>query len=223
MRLPFYADETVEASADELRSEPLFCNRTGLWIEDCDPRVDKPEYTGADACPKCGKGTRELARPLTGAFRKFRKRHLLHYPPAILIASTSFARVIERRGWTGVRPRPVLERATQKESKDVCQLEITSILPAMHPSAPIERTCIPDFCPVCRKLGYRLRGWQPVYSRSVLESAADFNFSSEWLAEHYVSCPELICSREVVTYLLQVESRQQWIPLLWLNDDGSDA
>lgn len=209
--------ETLEASADELKNELFFQNSLSKWIDDTSTSIDKPLYTGSDACPVCGKGAMQLASPLTGKWQSFRRSGLRRYPPALIVASTSVGQHIEKSGWTGMRVRPVLERKTRSESPDMCQLEITSILPPMDASAQIERSCIPEFCPVCRKLGYQLSDFRPVYSRKSLEPAADFNWTSEWLAPHYFSCPRLICSRAVVTYLMVVVRAMRWIPLKYVD------
>jgi len=203
----------VESTPEELATADLFSNVGCGWIEDDEDTLSAISVTGEDACPHCGKGIREHADLLRGAMRSLRKYHLVRKPPPWILGSTQLVGLIQKRAWSGVEVRPIIERTTGQKSEEFCELWVTSVLPSMHASGGLERSPVPDFCEKCRKLGYQLKGRQLVYARSVLPKAADFNLSSEWWARHYVSGPDLICSRSVVHELLKLEPSQKWIPV----------
>lgn len=203
----------LEGSADELATSELFSNVGCRWIEDDERQVDPPKYSGTDFCPECGKGSRDHKIPLRGKLGGFRKYHLVRKPPALVLVSLKLASIIESNGWSGVELRPVIDRKTDQPSDLFKEAWITSILPRMDASAGIERFRPSPFCEKCRRIGYQLSGRQPVYASSVLEVAADWNLSTEWLAPHFVPCPKLICSRRVVHELLKLEPKQNWIPV----------
>jgi hypothetical protein len=117
-----------------------------------------------------------------------------------------------------VETAPIIDADTNKPSKDHYQLVITSVLPPVHPSRAPVRSPTPDFCERCRKLGYQSPERQPFYGRSVLDVAGDWNVSVEWTALHYVSCPDLICSRRVVHALMKLDRHQRWIPVKLLDE-----
>lgn len=203
----------VTASPEELATEALFNSEGGSTTDDMGKVVAEPAYSGRDACPHCGKRGIELLEPLRVFVKKLRNAHLVWSPPGLFLGSTRLADTIREQAWTGVDFATVLDRATGEPTDAYVQLIILSVLAPMHPSVEITLNGIPNPCQVCRGIGYRRVGWQVPYARSVLETAADWNVSSEWLSPNAVSFPELICRQRVVHELLKLDPRQKWIPV----------
>jgi hypothetical protein len=139
--------------------------------------------------------------------------HLVRVPPGLFLGSREIVEFIHRENWSGIEAEPIVDRDTGKGTDVLSQLIVTSVLPPMHPSGAPVRSPTPKFCEFCRKLGYQLPAVQPVYPRSVVAAASDWNQSREWTAPHFVSCPNLICSQRVVHKLLELEPWQEWIPV----------
>lgn len=198
---------------EELSSCELFSSEACRWTDDVHEVVDPPPYTGKDACPECGKGSLELSGLLTVDVAKLKDADLVRVPPGLVLGSARLVEMIREQSWTGLETRPIVELESGKESEVFRQLWLTSIMPPMHPTAPLRRSPIPDSCERCRRLGYELPEVTPVYGERVAAVAADWNLSLEWTAPHYVSCPELICRRRVVHALLKLEPSQVWLPV----------
>lgn len=207
---------SFEATPEELAMSDWFSNVGCRWIEDHEKQVERPRYNFGD-CPECGSDRRRHLDPLRGTFGSLRKFHLVRKPQALFLFSTKLAALAEERGWTGVELRPVLDRKTDAPSDLFKEAWITSILPPMHPSAGIVRFKPCPYCETCKRIGYQMPGPQPVYARGALDGSADWNLSSEWLAPHFVPCPDLICSRSVVHELLNLEPTQKWIPVKFVD------
>lgn len=203
----------LRASAEELVTEPLFSCFGCSWTDDMHKIVAKPAYSGRDACSNCGKGGTELTAPLEVYTRKLNRAHFVRIPPGLFLASSKLVETATEKRWAGLTFAPVLERGTREVSDKYQQLIITSILPPMHASTPIVPNGWPEPCRICRRLGFKIDAWQPIYDRSVLQTVADWNVSEEWLAPHAVSCPQVICPRVVVHVLCDLEPYQSWIPV----------
>lgn len=204
--------EVYEADPEELATGELFKLSYAPYIEAGFSGITKVAYTGQGRCPSCGRGTVELAKPIR-LHPRILKWPIIRIPPALIIASFEVIELAQQHGWTGFKVHDVIDRQTKAVSSGAFQIEVTSILPPMPPAAPIERSTIPDHCELCHKLGYQYGAIQPIYSREVLDVAQDWNFSTEWLASHYVSCPFLICRRRVVEQLAKLDKRIKWIPI----------
>ncbi len=202
-----------QASPEELRTKPLFTDFGVRWTDDYYQVVAEPVYSRRDTCSQCGKGALELGEPLCVYVDRLKDAHFTRVPPGLFLGSRNLAGLAKNEEWNGLRVGPVCDRKTGETSSALYQLVITSTLPPRHPTGAPVRSPTPDFCEKCKKLGYQSPGVQPIYSRSVLDVACDWNLSAEWVAPHYVSCPELICSRRVVHRLLELEPGQEWIPV----------
>ncbi|MEK6799770.1 MAG: hypothetical protein AABZ12_12465 [Planctomycetota bacterium] len=203
----------VEATPEEMATEPWFSCYACHTTDDQYKIVAKPEFSGRDACPRCGRGGTDLVSPLLVHTKKLKKAQLVWVPPGLFLASKALAAAIREKRWSGVSFAPILERSTKSPTGVFEQLRITSVLSPMDSSTEIVPNGIPDRCEVCRRIGFRRLGWQVPYQRSAIAGAADLNLSAEWLAPHAVSFPELICNRQVVQGLLELEPTQKWIPV----------
>ena len=213
--LALFTREEIRATHEEVKAAEYLSLERCSWIEDDDTTFEPPPYSLRDACRHCGKGALELTGSLVGDTKRFRGSHLIRIPPGLVLGSMKLAELIT--SWSGPELAPVIDRKTGRESEHVRQLRITSILPPMHVDARIERSVIPEHCDICRRLGYQMSSRQAYYSRKDLAHAADWNLSREWVAPHFVSCPQLICSQRVVVELLRLEKRYVWIPVVILD------
>ncbi len=186
----------------------------GYWLDDMYEVINKPDYTGVEACRYCGKGSLETHAPLSGKLTEIKGLDLVRLPPGLVLASNRLKDLFDEHQWTGAEFRPVIDSATDQESEEFFQLWITSTLPPMHATAPIEANRFPDACVYCKRFGYRLDKPQPVYADKVLEVAEDWNLSHEWLAPHAVSVPHLICKQRVAQEMKKLENETDWMPCL---------
>ena len=216
LRLGPFRRRRYESTAHELATEPFFTSYGLSWTDDEFKIVAKPSYSGKDACPKCGKGGAELTAPLRVHAEKL-KACFIRVPPGLFLASSRVIDLIAEEDWTGTSSAPILDRTSGLEVDSYRQLLVRSVLPPMHQDAGIKPSGIPGACQDCRRLGYQLGGVQAVYPRSVQKCAMDWNVSEEWLAPHFVSCPGLVCSRRVVHALLNLQPKQVWLPVRWVD------
>jgi len=201
-------------TVEELDTSRLLISRGCHWLDDMYEVMNKPDYTGVEACPHCGKGSLETHSPLRGKLSRLKNADLIRMPPGLVIISRQIRDLFDEHHWTGAEFRPVIDAATDQESSEFFQLWMTSTLPPMHSTAPIEHNGTPDACVYCKHYGYMLAKPQPVYANKVLEVAEDWNLSHEWLAPHAVPCPSLICKQRVVKEIMKLKSETNWLPCL---------
>ncbi len=205
---------SYRSSPEEIDNSCLFKNAGCYWLDDMYEVMNKPDYTDVEACKHCGKGSLETHSPLRGKLSKLGKADLIRLPPGLVIISKRIRDLFDEHQWTGATFRPVIDSATDQESSEFFQLWITSTLPPMHATAPIEHNGTPDACVYCKRYGYMLGKPQPIYANKVLEVVEDWNFSQEWLAGHAVSVPSLICTQRVVKEIMKLKSETIWLPCL---------
>lgn len=192
-------------SEEEIEAAELVSVEGVRWLSDTFDEYEEPMYLDGGRCAACGRGAAHLREPLRLRPAKMpARRHLLRVPPALVLASSKLADLVRSERWSGVKVSRAHEVGAGVPSERYYQLEITSVLPPMDASS-YERSCIPEFCERCRRLGYQLVGERPVYPPGVLKDASDWNFSSEWLAPHFVGCPVLVVRRRVAGAIEGIE------------------
>lgn len=90
----------------EIASAPLLDLGGCSWLSDTCEEYDEPDFTDEGRCDRCGRGATALRTPLSLSPNKVPARaNLLRIPPVLVIAATSFAMLVRKKQWSGVRLR----------------------------------------------------------------------------------------------------------------------
>jgi hypothetical protein len=204
-------------SSEELQAAPLLEWRlTNQAIEDDYYDLKEDGYQGGPQashrrCPAC-RAELEQVRDLLVDTRLMGQRDLSLTYSFEIILSARLARMLQEAGFTGFTLRPVWDyRKPYQGEPQLYQLVVTNVLPPMaSPPTEFEQE---QHCEVCgTKTQYlkhthfwgRIQYYEETdiyYAREVLEQAADFNATYEWIGGLPDGHPLVIISQRVYRWL----------------------